>query len=117
MATMKLHEALPNLLTRTPEGSIRIAGTRITLESVVRAFRDGATPEEICQDFPALALAQVYGIVAFYLTHTDEVEAYLQEEGQAAAIFYTDLRARHASFLAELRQKLSARRPSTTSHA
>lgn len=63
---MTVNEHRPDLLTRTPEGSIRVVGTRITIESIILGFQDGATPEEICQDFPALALAQVYDVLAFY---------------------------------------------------
>ncbi len=44
---MTLSEYRPDLLALTPEGSIRIVGTRIAIESIIQSFRDGATPEEI----------------------------------------------------------------------
>jgi len=60
------------------EGSYFVAGSRVSLASVVFAFRDGASPETIRQSFPSLSLGQVYGAVAFYLNHPVESEAYLQ---------------------------------------
>ncbi len=114
---MELQETAPDLLFQTREGSIRIVETRITLDSVIHAFREGATPEEICQDFPSLSLAQVYSVLAFYLAHKEEVDAYLKEQQQAAVALDQGLRLRYAPFLAELRQRLLARRPSTQPHA
>jgi uncharacterized protein (DUF433 family) len=114
---MKLDDAHPDLLTRTSEGVLRITGTRITLDSVIHAFRDGATPEEMCQDFPSLPLAQVYSLLAFYLNQQDEVDAYLAEQAQANRIIRQELQTTHAAFLTDLRHRLTARRTSSTSHA
>ena len=61
------------------EGGFYVAGSRVSLASIIHAFRDGASPETICQNFPSLTLAQVYGAIAFYLNHPAESEGYLQE--------------------------------------
>ncbi|MEK7764218.1 MAG: DUF433 domain-containing protein [Nitrospirota bacterium] len=114
---MTLNEHRPDLLTLTPEGSIRIAGTRIAIESIIQSFRDGATPEEICQDFPALSLAQVYDVLAVYLTYQAEVEAYLQKQAQDTAAIRQELQTRHAAFLSNLRQRLATRRSAAAPHA
>ena len=114
---MKLDDARPDLLTRTSDGVMRITGTRIDLDSVIQAFRDGATPEEMCQDFPSLPLAQVYSLLAFYLNQQDAVDAYLTEQAQASKIIRQDLQTTHAAFLTDLRHRLTARRTSSTSHA
>jgi uncharacterized protein (DUF433 family) len=63
---MKPNLDLPDLLVCTPQGTWRIAGTRVSFDSVIHAFWEGATPEEICQDFPTLSLAQVYEAIAYY---------------------------------------------------
>lgn len=55
----------------------RVAGSRVSLDSVVYAFLGGQTPESIAQSFPVLTLEHVYGAIAFYLAHRDEVDAYL----------------------------------------
>jgi uncharacterized protein (DUF433 family) len=54
-----------------------IEGTRISLDSVVYAFRSGLSPESIVQSFPLLTLEQVYGTIAFYLANRAEIDAYL----------------------------------------
>lgn len=58
-------------------GVLRVNGTRVSLDSVVYAFDEGATPEEIAQDFPTLDLAAIYSVIGYYLQHRGEVEQYL----------------------------------------
>ncbi len=62
------------------DGVYRIAGTRVSLDSVVYAFRSGQTPEAIAQSFPLLTLEQIYGAIAVYLANKAEVDAYLENE-------------------------------------
>ncbi|MGA7240521.1 MAG: DUF433 domain-containing protein [Bryobacteraceae bacterium] len=68
-------ETLP--LAGDADGVIRVARTRVTLETLVGAFQDGATAEEIAQQYPSVSLADIYQIVGYYLRHKAEVEAYL----------------------------------------
>ena len=60
-------------------GVLRVAGTRVPLDSVIHAFNEGATPEEIAQDFPTLDLAAIYAVVSYYLQNRPEVEQYLEQ--------------------------------------
>ena len=60
-------------------GSYRIGGTRVSLDSVVYAYRRGASPESIQRSFPSLTLEQVHGALAFYLSHQSEIDKYLVE--------------------------------------
>jgi uncharacterized protein (DUF433 family) len=57
------------------EGGYWIAGTRVSLDSVVYAFLRGAAPESIAQSFPVLSLEEVYGAIAFYLANQAELDA------------------------------------------
>jgi len=66
------------------DGVIRVSGTRIPIETVVGAFRDGATAEEIVQDFPSLPLADVYQVIAYYLRHKDELQEYFDRQDEEA---------------------------------
>jgi uncharacterized protein (DUF433 family) len=61
------------------EGGYYVAGTRVSLDSLVYAFRSGESPETIHQQFPILSLEQVYGAIAFYLGHQTEVDANIRE--------------------------------------
>ena|ERR1041384_3604718 len=63
---------------------VRVAGTRVTLDTVVAAFQEGATPEEIAQQYPSLRLADVYAVVGYYLQHKEQVDEYLRERQQVA---------------------------------
>lgn len=56
---------------------MRVGATRVSLDSVIFAFNDGATPEEIVQQYPTLNLADVYAVITHYLQHRSEVEEYL----------------------------------------
>jgi uncharacterized protein (DUF433 family) len=60
----------------SPE-DIRIKGTRVGIETVVYAFQDGLSPEEIVQEYPSLNLEQVYATIAYYLRHKSEVDNYI----------------------------------------
>ena len=66
------------------DGVARVGGTRVTLDTIVAAFADGATAEEIVQQYPSVALADVYAVLGYYLRHRSEVEAYLQRRAQQA---------------------------------
>jgi uncharacterized protein (DUF433 family) len=59
------------------DGVYYIPGTRVSLDSIVYAFRQGSSPESIREDFEGLSLPHVYGAIAFYLDHQAEVDAYL----------------------------------------
>ena len=59
------------------EGNYYVAGTRISLDSIVHAFRRGESPETICQNFELLRLEEVYGAIAYYLANQTDIDAYL----------------------------------------
>ena len=57
----------------------RISGTRVSLDSVVYSWLAGQSAETIAQSFEMLTLEQVYGAIAFYLAHEDEIDRYLEQ--------------------------------------
>jgi uncharacterized protein (DUF433 family) len=61
-------------------GVMCVGETRIMLDSLVAGFEQGHSPETIQQQFPALSLEEVYGAITFYLSHRDEVQAYLKRQ-------------------------------------
>jgi uncharacterized protein (DUF433 family) len=65
-------------------GAIRVGKTRVLFVLVVRAFKTGETPERIVEAYDVLSLADVYGAIAYYLRHQEEVEAYLRQYDRAA---------------------------------
>jgi uncharacterized protein (DUF433 family) len=60
-----------------------VIGTRVSLDSIVYAFRRGLLPESIAQSYSLLNLEQVYGAITFYLANRSDIDAYLISEEQA----------------------------------
>lgn len=87
--------------------AIRVEGTRVTLDTVVGAFNRGATAEEIAQDSPAVSLADVYAVIAYYLRHRSEVEEYLERRAREHAALRREIEERPE--YRELRERLLAR--------
>ena len=77
-------ETLDVPLTADAYGTLRVGSTRVTLDVVVAVFEQGATPEEIVQDFPTLRLADVYAVLTYYFQHREAVEEYLQQRREEA---------------------------------
>jgi len=69
----------PAPLQVTADNVVRVGGTRVTLDTVVAAFEEGATAEEIVEQYPSLRLADAYGAISYYLCHREQVETYLAE--------------------------------------
>ena len=67
------------------DGIVRVAGTRVTLETLVAAFDAGATAEEIAQQYPSVALPDVYSVIAYYLRHRPEIQEYFTHRLRHAA--------------------------------
>lgn len=59
------------------DGVGRVGGTRVRLDTVITAYKLGATPEEIALSYDTLGLADIYGAIAYYLRHTADVDEYL----------------------------------------
>jgi len=64
--------------------TIRVIGSRITLDTLVGVYQRGDTVEELTEAFPSLSLAQIKAVIGWYLTHRREADEYL-EEGEAEA--------------------------------
>ncbi len=59
------------------DGVVRVEPTRITLDTVIAAYRTGCTAEEIVEQYPTLPLSNIHAAIAYYLTNRQEVDAYL----------------------------------------
>jgi uncharacterized protein (DUF433 family) len=90
------------------DGVIRVGGTRVTLDTSVVAFQQGATPETMAEQYPALELADVYTALGYYLRHQEQVDTYLQERRRQAAQVREENEARFSPI--GVRQRLLARR-------
>lgn len=107
MSLMVAPEPVP--LAADRDGIMRVGDTRVTLDTVVTAFREGATAEEIAQQYPSLRLADVYAVVGYYLRHQSEVDGYLEERRRQAVEARRENESRFDP--AGVRDRLLARRP------
>ncbi len=71
-------EAQPVPLSMDEEGVFRVGNTRVPLDTVIEAFEEGLTAEEIVQQYPSLDLSDVYSVIGYYLNHRTEIERYLR---------------------------------------
>jgi uncharacterized protein (DUF433 family) len=70
-------ETQPVPLTIDTSGVVRVGNTRVTLDTVIAAFLEGATAEEIAHQYPSLILPDIYSVIGYYLNNRDEVDNYL----------------------------------------
>ena len=99
----------PIPLSSDADGVVRIGGTRVTLDTLVAAFREGATAETIAEQYPSLQLGQIYTVLGYYLRHRAEVDAYLQKRHQESAQVRQENETRFPPL--GIRERLLARRP------
>jgi uncharacterized protein (DUF433 family) len=83
MVTLPLSQSTP--LVQGEDGAVRVTDSRVTLDSIARAFDEGATAEQIQDSFPSLTLREIYGAIAYYLEHRAEVGEYLKARREEAA--------------------------------
>lgn len=98
-------ESIP--IKMTQDHVILVGKTRVTLDTVIDAFVDGATPEEIVYQYPSLDLADVYTVVGYYLNHRTEVDNYLNQRQEKAS--YIRLKNEQVNSLVGIRARLLAR--------
>lgn len=82
MTPLQISAQAPPL--RQDGSPLRVGTSNVTLETVLWAYRNGATSEGIADQFPTLDRADVYAVVAYYLHHQAEVDAYLAEQERCA---------------------------------
>ena len=89
------------------DGVARAGKTRVTLDTVVAAFLDGASSEEIAQQYPTLSYADIYVVLGYYLRHRGEVDEYLKQRQNDADATYKQNESRHSP--QGIRERLMAR--------
>jgi uncharacterized protein (DUF433 family) len=102
-------EAEPLPLRTDQDGTIRVGQTRIPLETVIHAFNEGASAEEIAFRYSTLELADVYATITYYLRHPHAVDEYLQSQEARAEEIRRKIEAYQPNRRA-LRDRLLARR-------
>lgn len=84
----------PTPIETDSHGVVRVASTRITLDTVVIAFLECCTPEEIKEQYPSLQLSDIYLVVGYYLRHKDEVNSYLADRQRQSELIRAGVESR-----------------------
>ena len=84
------------------EGGYYVAGSRVSLDSVVYAFLRGESPEGIAESFPSLSLEQVFGALAFYLANRESLDSYLKAGREEFARMREEARRKNPALYAKL---------------
>jgi len=82
---------------------MRVLGTRVMIDSVVAGFQQGLSAETIQQQYPALSLEEVYGAIAYYLRHREQVDRYLTQQQQTWDALRSDSAANNNAVIQRLR--------------
>lgn len=85
-----------------------LAGTRVSLDSIVECFNEGLSPEAIAGEFDTLTLAQVYGAITYYLENQPAIDSYRLRQKQR----FAQLRSAAQPLAEELRERLQTARES-----
>lgn len=82
--TLETTQKVPLIIWK--DGSIRIKGTRLPIDRIVYAYKNGESPEEIFDSFPsdAYTIADIYLIIAYYLQNKERIEKYLAKRQEEA---------------------------------
>ena len=105
MSNLPATETIP--LELDADGVVRVSRTRVTLDTLIAVFSEGATAEEIAQQYPSVPLADVYSVLGFYLRRPSEIQSYLDRRRTAAERVWLENESR--SDPAGVRERLKAR--------
>lgn len=65
-------------------GTLRVGSSGVTYDVLLADYFRGMTPEEIVRELDTLEIADVYGAIAYYWRHKNEVDAYLRQREEEA---------------------------------
>jgi uncharacterized protein (DUF433 family) len=74
-------------------GVVRVGKGRVSLDLVVEQYENGMAPEDMVRAYDTLALADVHAVIAYYLRHHDEVQAYLKQRAAEASALRAEIEA------------------------
>lgn len=103
---------MPTMVQHVEErdGEYFVRDSRVTVHSVIVAWKRDAGPERITEQFPTISLADVYGVISYYLDHRALLDAHFAETN---ARYERDRAADHAArpeFYVEMRRRIDNQR-------
>ena len=92
------------------DGNLYIGKSRVTLETIILKWRAGDAPEALHQGFPSVPLAAIYGSIAYYLEHQEELDQMFREDQQRYEADRVAAEAANPEFYARMRQRFAEAR-------
>lgn len=87
-------ETRPLPLEINDQGVILVTGTRVPIDTIIRAFHKGNNAEDIVESYDVLKLSDVYSIIGYYLENKVEIDVYLQRRKVKAETIHREVEAR-----------------------
>jgi len=98
----------PIPLKMDEDGTIRVGGTRMTLDLIIAEHQAGASPEQISADYDTLLLGDVYAAITYYLHHRNEIDTYMERRRRELEELRREIEDKHPR--EGRRERLLARR-------
>lgn len=92
------------------EGNWYVGASRVEVYSVIAAWQQGYSPEEVQSGFPTLSLAEVYGTILYYLEHKDELDAFFRETDERYRKLKAEAEAANPEFYSMMRERMASYR-------
>jgi uncharacterized protein (DUF433 family) len=73
-----------------PVERIRIKGTRVAIEIVIRDWQAGYLPEQIVANYRTLSLEQVFATLTYYLHDKERVDEYMRQGDAIGEAYYQE---------------------------
>ena len=90
------------------DGEYFVRDTRVSVHSIIASWKRGTPPERIVEQFPAASLADVYGVISYYLDHPAELDAHFAATNAAYERQRQEDRERDPAFYGEMSRRVEA---------
>ena len=98
-----------HVLRTDDDGTIRVSGTRVTLDTVIAGYHQGDTPEDLHEAFDVLPVDDIYTVLSYYMNNRAEIDLYLAQREKEAEQIREKIESTYTAKQWERHQKLLQR--------
>ena len=74
-------------LVQLKDGSVRFKGTRVSLDTIIGAFKQGCDPNQIHKSFDLISVSDIEKAIEYYESEREAIDQYLETRERAAEIW------------------------------
>ena len=108
----RMNFTLDTPLRQDAGGTIRVTGSRITIDILIARYWQGDTFEDIHEGFPSVSVEAIQKIINWYLANRSEVDEYIRKRDEEAETLRREIESQ-PGYIA-LREKLLRRKAELT---